>query len=256
MTLPARFSTDLFLRLIIVLGALLIGAPPASARVFDPETGRFLQRDPLGYVDGPNPYCYVNSRPIFARDPRGLAMSEGSGGCREGACVLPRQGFGVFPPRLPPMPPVFEPPTPGSPPSDAERFCQRVCATPDDKGVFPYAEVTCWQGQLIICYCRSRIEHDYPTIGARLRSCILLQEWTNSLITRCNPDPEPIPSDDVCLVTCNEALAYELMLSCIARIDCGGDPACVAEKQALLDTYTPHAQALRQRCIRCRQTFP
>ncbi|HYE03215.1 MAG TPA: RHS repeat-associated core domain-containing protein, partial [Phycisphaerales bacterium] len=85
MTLPASSSTGLFLRLIIVLGALFIGAPPASARVFDPETGRFLQRDPLGYPDGPNPYRYGHSNPVRGSDPSGtLWLLCPSGECEFG----------------------------------------------------------------------------------------------------------------------------------------------------------------------------
>ncbi len=45
------------------------------ARAYDPETGRFLQRDPLGYVDGLGLYEYVGSRPSTSVDPSG-ALSE------------------------------------------------------------------------------------------------------------------------------------------------------------------------------------
>lgn len=39
----------------------------------DLETGTFLTRDPIGYVDGPNAYCYVHCNPITKFDPFGLA---------------------------------------------------------------------------------------------------------------------------------------------------------------------------------------
>ncbi len=42
------------------------------ARHYDSVTGRLLQRDPLGYVDGTNAYEYVRSSPSRRRDPRGL----------------------------------------------------------------------------------------------------------------------------------------------------------------------------------------
>ena len=41
-------------------------------RWYDPSSGRFLQRDPIGIDDGPNPYAYVHSQPVQAVDPRGL----------------------------------------------------------------------------------------------------------------------------------------------------------------------------------------
>ena len=42
------------------------------ARYLSPKLGRFLQRDPMGYVDGMNLYEYVGSNPITHVDPRGL----------------------------------------------------------------------------------------------------------------------------------------------------------------------------------------
>ena len=46
------------------------------ARSYDTLQGRFLQRDPLGYVDGFNLYEYVRSNPGDARDPFGLSAEE------------------------------------------------------------------------------------------------------------------------------------------------------------------------------------
>jgi len=42
------------------------------ARTYSPELGRFLQQDPLGYVDGMNLYEYVQSNPVNNVDPLGL----------------------------------------------------------------------------------------------------------------------------------------------------------------------------------------
>jgi RHS repeat-associated protein len=42
------------------------------ARYYDCEGGRFLQRDPLGYIEGPNFYQYADSRPMTQADANGL----------------------------------------------------------------------------------------------------------------------------------------------------------------------------------------
>jgi RHS repeat-associated protein len=46
------------------------------ARTYDPQIGRFLQRDPLGPVDGPNLYTYAGNAPLRFLDPLGLARQE------------------------------------------------------------------------------------------------------------------------------------------------------------------------------------
>jgi RHS repeat-associated protein len=45
------------------------------ARTYNPTLGRFLQRDPLDYIDSMNLYEYVASRPTVATDPFGLQQS-------------------------------------------------------------------------------------------------------------------------------------------------------------------------------------
>ena len=42
-------------------------------RYYDPELGRFITTDPLGYVDGPNPYQYALNNPYAYSDPLGLS---------------------------------------------------------------------------------------------------------------------------------------------------------------------------------------
>jgi len=41
-------------------------------RMYHPTLGRWLQRDPLGYVDGMSLYEYCGTDPLFGRDPLGL----------------------------------------------------------------------------------------------------------------------------------------------------------------------------------------
>ena len=49
-------------------------------RVYDPAMGRFLQRDPLGFVDGTNLYAFARGNPFAFRDPMGLESRQERGG--------------------------------------------------------------------------------------------------------------------------------------------------------------------------------
>ncbi len=46
------------------------------ARYYNTNIGRFLQRDPMGYVDGPNPYTYCLNAPLNWVDPLGLCKEK------------------------------------------------------------------------------------------------------------------------------------------------------------------------------------
>ena len=58
------------LAVLVCIAAITIVATDASAYLH-PRLGRFLQRDPLGYVDGMSLYEYVRSGPLGLRDPMG-----------------------------------------------------------------------------------------------------------------------------------------------------------------------------------------
>jgi len=54
---------------------------PSTAQAFnDPVTGRWIQRDPLGYVQGPNLYTYLRNNPSTFHDSEGLAAATAVGG--------------------------------------------------------------------------------------------------------------------------------------------------------------------------------
>lgn len=46
-------------------------------RSYHPQIGRFLQPDPLGYVDGPNMYKFAMNSPLNYKDPFGLSAESG-----------------------------------------------------------------------------------------------------------------------------------------------------------------------------------
>jgi len=56
-----------------------------GARWYDPETGRFLQRDPIGIAGGLNVYAYVFNMPTVGVDPLGRGFWSAVGGAIGGA---------------------------------------------------------------------------------------------------------------------------------------------------------------------------
>jgi len=51
-----------------------LGLLNEGMRYRDLDTGTFTTRDPIGYGDGPNVYCYVHCNPIMSFDPWGLEI--------------------------------------------------------------------------------------------------------------------------------------------------------------------------------------
>jgi len=46
-----------------------------GARYYDASSGRFISRDPMGYIDGPNDYILAMNNPLLWIDPWGLCRS-------------------------------------------------------------------------------------------------------------------------------------------------------------------------------------
>ncbi len=65
-----------------------------KARAYNPELGRFMQPDPIGYGDGVNMYNYVAGDPVNSRDPTGLVVVGNSviitGGVEDGGIACGR----------------------------------------------------------------------------------------------------------------------------------------------------------------------
>ncbi|MBW7864417.1 MAG: RHS repeat-associated core domain-containing protein, partial [Candidatus Hydrogenedentes bacterium] len=51
-----------------------IAAYRAPYRNYSPAMARWMTRDPLGMVDGPNMYGYVGGNPVGSVDPKGMAL--------------------------------------------------------------------------------------------------------------------------------------------------------------------------------------
>jgi RHS repeat-associated protein len=56
-----------------------LGLDNHGFRYYDPEVGRYISRDPIGYGDGLNVYLYVHNNPINHIDPLGLSDAESQG---------------------------------------------------------------------------------------------------------------------------------------------------------------------------------
>ena len=82
-------------------------------RYYDPSTGRWINRDPIGYVGGLNLYGYCDNNPGITADPSGLQGAVGGVWPRMGIPVRP---IPVVPAPSPTIPRPIAPPIPRIPP--------------------------------------------------------------------------------------------------------------------------------------------
>jgi RHS repeat-associated protein len=68
-----------------------------GARYYDPSSGRFLQRDPIGIRGGTNAYNYARSKPSRVVDPSGLIPPDSPSWRDPGPYIPPGDIFGPPP---------------------------------------------------------------------------------------------------------------------------------------------------------------
>jgi hypothetical protein len=222
---------------LLVLGCL---APHAGAMVYNVELGRRLQRDPLGYADGPNQYEYVRSRAIVGRDPMGLAMNIGVGigtpcnlGGGRGGVTPNGCGRGV---------------EPGDPivPPDTKKCCQDAQTNPKYCTGTNAAFAACCDGSSFICFCEGWWDQSFPMPGSKgediVRRCIGDKEAVHAAIVQCDDVPGlSFPTNPMKDRDCTECNGWTLLHSCLllGLSECGNDLDCIDAINALL----PQAEA-------------
>jgi len=82
------------------------------ARYYDPQTGRFLSEDPVGFEAGANFYAYVLGNPVNWTDPAGLDGGDAPGPPNPGCLFARVCGLPTPPPTIPSVP---SPQLPGFP---------------------------------------------------------------------------------------------------------------------------------------------
>ncbi len=97
-------------------GRLIDGTPPSGVRIlyagrrldptgtydhrarsYDPDTGRYLQRDPRDLADGTNLYAYTGNNPLSFADPTGTSREERSTGFHAPRLINTGRGTGGHP---------------------------------------------------------------------------------------------------------------------------------------------------------------
>ncbi|MEQ1714285.1 MAG: RHS repeat-associated core domain-containing protein, partial [Hyphomicrobium sp.] len=97
-------------------------------RHYDPTIGRYMQPDPLGFVDGPSVYAYARNSPLEWIDPTGLQTPDPP---KPPIVIDPRTGEQIYPPKMTETKPgtLHPPPLPPQPPkATCEGFLQACMA--------------------------------------------------------------------------------------------------------------------------------
>ena len=78
----------------LLMSVLFLFSPASVFAHLHPTLGRFVQRDPLEYVNLPNLYAYVRSGPLQTRDPSGRVFGC-TGSTPRPTCATPGYCWGV-----------------------------------------------------------------------------------------------------------------------------------------------------------------
>ena len=236
-------------------------------RVLAADTGKWLQKDPLGYHDSMDLYEYCQSDAIDKVDAMGLVAATFFSGCKTSRC-----GTAVVS--------MTQPQTP-SPSLSQEALCNADCASHPNTVQLNM----CYNNVPVVCFCRS-IDLPGRPLGGIIFSptrdfdtCVTEQENDIIPLHDCRnvPDgetPRP-PSDPNKTIDgmCRKAEAVEKAARCILGVNCrdycGGttiDPLvyltpervtcqqqCEARKRWLYKNIYCRAEYYKMHCHRLRQ---
>jgi RHS repeat-associated protein len=231
-------------------------------RVLESDLGRWLKRDPIGYIDGGSLYSYTRNWPITFVDTYGLTISTVCSGNRiAGSCstspLIPviqiidcitrgsfsscysccqGQGSACIDMCMAAYPYVT-PPSPGGPnPGTQEKACDVSCSrNRNNPGV-----QTCADGKVVACVCTENPISDNPghppatdDFRQQMNRCVGLQELLIQGGGDCTDkqdgdDPSyPDPRTDqkgACAFMRMKHAALQAARSCISSITCPSDP--------------------------------
>jgi RHS repeat-associated protein len=202
-------------------------------RVYRADLGRWMTRDPLGYVDGMGLYEYVGGMAVRGRDPSGLARALpcAAGKCQPDHPEIPPSDIPIFDPTVLPLYPAPIP--------QEILVCAGVCGKPGDFG----AQGACLNGVPIICACSNKPGSPYspsypvsdPEFRKSMRLCVDEYERRNFTmgVIYCPPgktgSSEVYPYRDA---GCAKGDNVNLLADCFQqRARCPwGDQACERQK--------------------------
>jgi RHS repeat-associated protein len=247
-------------------------------REYDPNTGVWDERDPMGYHDGADLYMYVMNSPITRRDPFGLAATSccGLNGLNSSSLGQPTTS-----PNFIPGEDVIE--TDPSllcgtvqccydrctqhytDPESRDRCivrCREHIENPDTqccqaacRRSGASAISTCCNGTMTTCMCLLLPLSNSRRGTAQLLRCVYDYEaCTQSVpgLGPCGPGyTGQAPVALWCPGICAKAACADNLVSCVLNIDCGNSDFC----RSYIDTWTRHIVANRDRwynaCFSC-----